>query len=490
VSVWDDPTEHPDRVGGPAGFARLSRDSAIFALGSVAGKLVAVVTLPVFTRLMEPDAYGRLDLLSTLGSAAISLLSLGMDIAALRLSVDPARDAQRRKATMGAWLLLAVLVAGAAAIAALLSASAMSTALFGDATHAGAVATLALIVGAGILQVQGLTLLRIQGRAVAYSGLVTGTLVLNAVLGIAFLVLWTRDEQAPLVALGISWALGAGAAGVLAARGAVGRFRSTDVSELLGLALPLVPALAATWLAEFGNRAILLAGGGAAELAYLSIGLRLASIGGLVVIGFQLAWQPRALSLGSSAGALERLASDARRILMVCSMAVAVVGLVAPEVVRFWSGPAYGPSLPVTGICLVGTLCSAALLVATLPSVLVKRTINLTIAGIVGAAVSLGLNLAVASGFGAEGTAASIAIGVATTAGLAWHLGTRGLGIPRLWPRPLVVMTMSAGVALLSTMPPDGAPIWIRALLLAMVVVLVLRDGTIRAGYRALRGLV
>ena len=97
MSVGAGPTEDVDRVGGPAGFARLSRDSAIFALGSIAGKLVAVVTLPVFTRLMAPDAYGRLDLLSTLGSAAISVLSLGLDVAALRLTVDPTRHVLRAR---------------------------------------------------------------------------------------------------------------------------------------------------------------------------------------------------------------------------------------------------------------------------------------------------------------------------------------------------------------------------------------------------------
>lgn len=485
--VWGAASQRPSGRDGSAAFARLSRDSAIFAVGSVAGKLVALITLPVFTRLMEPEAYGRLDLLSTLGSAAISLLSLGMDVAAIRLVVDPKRNAEERKRTLGAWSLLAALVAAATAVALLVVPAAISTGLFGDAAHRDAVVTLALIIGAGILQIQGLTLLRIQGRPIAYSAIVTATLVLNAALGIALLVFWARDERAPLVALGISWAVGAVAAAVIASRGSIGRPRSADVAELLRLALPLVPALASTWVAEFGNRAILLGSGGAAELGYFSIGIRIASIGGLVVVGFQLAWQPRALSLDTTPEALRRLASEAYQILTICSVVVAFVGLAAPEIVRFWSGPAFAPSLAVTGVCLVGAICSASVLVATLPSLIQKRPMDLTVAGLAGAAVAMGLNVMAAPRFGAEGTAASIAVGQALIAVLAWQRGTRSLGIPVVWRRSAGILSASATIAILSTAPAGGAPLWLRAVIGMVVLALVVRSTTFRHGMRAVR---
>lgn len=480
---------HVDRTNSAA-FARLSRDSVIFALGSVAGKLVALVTLPIFTRLMAPEDYGRLDLLSTLGSAVISVLSLGMDVAAIRLAMDPNRHPERRKATLGAWVVVAFLVSGSAAVAALLGASAISNALFGDTSHSGAVALLALIVGAGVLQIQGLTLLRIQGRPKSYSGIVTGALVLNAALGIALLILWTRDERAPLLALGVSWAVGAAGAAMVAGRGAIGRPRPGDLRELLVIALPLVPALLATWVAEFGNRAILLGGAGAAELGYLAIGIRLASIGGLVVVGFQLAWQPRALSLDTSPAGLERFVADAQPILLICSVVVAAVGLIAPEMVLLWSGPSYAASLPVTGVCLIGTIGTAAILVASVPSFLRKWTFNLTIAGVVGAALGLGLDFLAAPRFGAEGSAASIALGQATTAIIAWQLGTRGLQMPHLWRQPIVAMALAGAIALVATLPPGGAPIWIRALLAAAAAILIWRDATLRTTIRALRSAV
>src|SRR2546423_14054457 len=73
---------------GSPGFVRLSRDSLVFSLGAFAGKAAALVLLPILTRVLSTEDFGRLDVLSALTSALISVLLLGLDTAALRQFFD------------------------------------------------------------------------------------------------------------------------------------------------------------------------------------------------------------------------------------------------------------------------------------------------------------------------------------------------------------------------------------------------------------------
>src|SRR3954466_7501992 len=79
---------HPGAEPGEPGFARLSRDSLVFSLGAFAGKAAALVLLPILTRGLSTEDFGRLDVLSALTSALISVLLLRPDPAAPRQFFD------------------------------------------------------------------------------------------------------------------------------------------------------------------------------------------------------------------------------------------------------------------------------------------------------------------------------------------------------------------------------------------------------------------
>ena len=117
---------------------RLTRDSAIYALGAVAGKAVGVVLLPVLTRALSTDDYGRLEVLSTLGSALISALLLGIDRAALRLSFS--EEGEVRRSLLSTWYGIATALVLPPALVCLLFAAPISAVLFGNADYARAVA--------------------------------------------------------------------------------------------------------------------------------------------------------------------------------------------------------------------------------------------------------------------------------------------------------------------------------------------------------------
>jgi len=232
---------------GRSGFGQLTRESLIYASGAAVGKLIGFLMLPVLTRFLEPAEYGRLDLLSTLGSAAISALLLGFDVAVVRIASDRDATPAARRTLFGTWALIAsILTVPVAAVIVLLSAP-ISTALFGSTDWAIGVSQVGLITVFGTYQVMALTLLRIERRPRAYAATSAGTLLVNAVLAVILLVTWRPDSASVLVALTVSLAIGAAAGMTLVGWNAFGRPAIAAAQSLVRLGLPLAPAVVAVW---------------------------------------------------------------------------------------------------------------------------------------------------------------------------------------------------------------------------------------------------
>ncbi len=443
----DGPTLPAARI---SGFARLTRDLAVFATGAIAGKLVGLLLLPIITRALGPVEYGRLDLLSTMGSASITILWLGTDVALVRLLAELPDGSRARTVITSFFALLGgLLLPWIAAL--VLFAAPLSEALFGTTAYAGAMQAVALVIATGTFQIATLTVFRARRQPREYALVVGTSLVVNGIGVIALLAFWAQDAQTVLLA----WAASQGIAGVIGllvlGRSTFGPPSRDLARQLLWLGLPLVPAVALTWAAEFVNRAILSTGAGLSEVGYLSVAVRIASLATLVVSGFQLAWQPQAFAIGTSPSGLHRTARDGERILVLLSLVVALIGVVGPELVLVLAGTPYAPAIAAVGPMLVAALGTGLVMVAAMPWALAKQMSVIGVAGAAGATLSIALNLVLAPSFGSGGTAVAIALGQLIAATAMWWAPGRRLDLPVGWPRVLVVMIGAAAVAVLST---------------------------------------
>ncbi|MCZ7630155.1 MAG: hypothetical protein M5U19_14415 [Microthrixaceae bacterium] len=218
-----------------------------------------------------------------------------------------------------------------------------------------------------------------------------------------------------------------------------GRLSAELGRRLALLGLPLVPAVLAQWVSEFANRAILLSQSGPQEVAYFSVATRFSSIALLVVLGFQLAWQPAAFSLGEGRAALQQVATDGRRIMAGVAGSVVAVALSSPELVVLAGGRQYSPALPAVGLSLVFALGYAAYHTATLPSAISRRMRDLGLAAVLAAAIGITLNLWLSGMWGATGTAAAIAVGQVGAAAVGFLLARARAPVPYPWGRILVI---------------------------------------------------
>lgn len=449
---------------------RLTRDSAIYSLGAVTGKAVAIVLVPIVTRALSPDDYGRLEVLSTLGSALVSILLLGIDRAALRLAFTAESD---RRRLLASWYALAAAIVVPPALVAVALARPLSEAMFASAGYTLAVASVGAVVALGTFQFLALAVLRADRRPVAYAALSGGGLVLNAALVAALVLTTGATVGGVLAAYAVSLLVGA-VVGVFLVRDSIrARPSLAFARRLLLLGLPLAPTVAAIWLAELANRAILLGTAGAAEVGFLGLGLRFASIASLAVGGLQLAWEPHAYAAGSSSAALARLANDARRALIGVATVVVAIALTGPELIGALSGPAYLPALPALGAALVAALAAALFVVTTTPSLLAGAMRDVGIASLAGSAMVVAGTLALAGPLGAAGAAAGLAFGQLAAALVAAWSGRRHPGLPVAWARTGTLLMLAAAVAVLATTLGSG-PVERLALGLAFAAALYL----------------
>ncbi|MFP5316735.1 MAG: lipopolysaccharide biosynthesis protein [Acidimicrobiia bacterium] len=477
------PPPDPAEMAHGGGFAGLVRNSAVFALGSLTGKVVGLLLLPVLTRVLSPEGFGRLDVLSTLATTVTSVAVLGVDVAATRLYADRTPAEQRR--LFGSWMVLAAGVLVPVLALSWAGAGAISRMLFGTGGEALGVAMVGLYAAGNLYQVIGLTALRNQGRARTYAIVSAAAFVAN---GVAVLALVAAEPRASAAMTGMALGVSFGGLGAvtMARRLVLNRPSAASTRALLALGLPLVPALAATWIGDFANRAILLGAAGSAEVGLLSVAIRFGSVGVLVVTGFQLAWMPRAFAQARRPGATRRIARDAERIVLAVATALVPLAVLAPELVRLVAGAAYLDAVPAIGFSLVATLGLALVTVAGMPSALDRRTRDLGLAGTAGALSAVAVNVLFASLWGATGTAAALATGQLVSLVTVAALARSSTALPLNWARMGRTAAAAVAVCLVCTLV-DDLPLWSRLAAGAAFAGLLVADGSVRELARFVR---
>lgn len=474
-----------DPLSSDGGLATMTRRSAMFAIGAIAGKVVGLVMLPVLTRLLTPTELGNLDVLMVLVNALIAGLMLGLDVAALRLYFDE-RTPEAQRTLLATWFAMALAVTSTAGVVLVLASGWISVTLFASDQLQPAIVAAAIAIVAGTVNAILLTILRARGRAGWYVLLNVGTLVAYALLATFLLLAWRADPAAVLV----GWATALAGTAILGStmlRADLLNPPSRRAARaLLRLGLPLAPAVVGTLISELLLRVILLRIAGPEQVAFFTVGNRFASVAALSLAVLQLAWVPRAYALGSSADRRRRIGAEATWIVAIVCTAVIIVAAGAREIVTIAAGATYLAALPALGFGLVAVVGAAAFLVISMQSAVSRRTEDLAVA--TGAAAVIGVvgTFLLADRFGATGAAASLAAGqylaIGVVAALARRRASIGLEPARL--AALVGVTCAATLALVTELPLE-----VRVIVASLAIVLTAAIVARRDSVAALRSI-
>jgi len=409
---------------------RLAKHSAIYGIGGILSRVLAVLLLPLYTSYLGTAGFGKIETIVALTTVLVIVLRLGISSAFFRFYFDSQDEARRTLVVRTSfWFTMAMaslgLVLGFAFSSPIAHALRLGddvwlvraafvglwaqmnyeqlTSLFrveerSVAFVCASIANILITVGATVLLVVGLH----KGPTGAVVGNFVGTLTVYLVL------LAYRRFQ-----LGL-------------------QFDRSLFRDMNRFGMPLVPAALALWAINFIDRFFVAVFKGQTEVGVYSLAVRTASVIVFLMTAFRLAWPAFAYSIEDDSHARRTYAYVLTYLLFICSWVSLVLGLLSPWIVQVLAPtkPAFHRASEAVGILAFAGTAYAGYTVLAIGIGRARRTqFNWIITG-VAAAINVALNLVLIPPYGMMGAAiATVAAYVALFVGMT-------LNAQRVWPVP------------------------------------------------------
>ena len=425
---------------------QLAGQSAVYGLGGLVSRLLAVLLLPLYTAYLDPDDLGKVGVLIALNAVLVTILRGGVSSAFFRFwfdSPDPAR--QRTVLRTSFWFTMGMatlgLVAGWIFAAPIADALAIEgdtwlvraqfvglwaqmnyeqiTAVFrveqrASLFLAASLANIAITIAATIVLVVGLD----EGALGVIVGNFTGTLVVYLAL------LGYRREQ-----LGLE-------------------LDRPLLSAMQRFGWPLVPSALALIAINFSDRLFIAHLASLEEVGQYELGVRIASAMVLLLTAFRMAWPGFAFSIEDDDEAARTYAFVLTYLVALASWAALGLGLLAPWLVQLLAptNEAFWPGERVVAPLAFAAALFAGYIVVSIGIGRARRTgFNWVVTG-TAAAINLGLNAVLVSKYGMEGAATAALVSFAVLFVLMAAYAQQIFPVPYQWRR--VATALAAAVAL------------------------------------------
>lgn len=368
---------------------QLARDGSIYAAGTIASRGIALLTVPIYTRFLDPENFGALDLILTSGVLVTLVVALEVGQGLAReWATLPNPEAKRRMA--GTALCFTTLMHGAFLALALSFSESLSEILYDTPDRSSLVQAGLAYIAWNALYLQLQAQFRWSMRPLSYVSTSILYSLLTLVLGYS---------------LGRKWgATGVLAGQMLAAASAVGvsiwalrtqfdwALDLKHLRSMLAYSLPLAPAGLATFTSFHINRFILNAYANLDQVGYYAVASRAAAVTALLTVGVQTALTPlvyRYHAAPATPRQLVRLLEGFITVALVLSLGLS---LYAQELILWISGPAYLPSSVLVAWLVPATLLSQ--MYVFFPGLaLARRTMTQLSITVLTGLVALSLNL-------------------------------------------------------------------------------------------------
>jgi O-antigen/teichoic acid export membrane protein len=466
-------------------FSRLVAGGASYQAASVLSAVLALVTLPLYTRALTRSQFGVAETLLTFIILASILLRLGLGEAFVRFWFQTSEDERDRLArTTTATVLLTT---SAAALLAGLLAGQLSELLLGF-EDAGLTRIAVLGLWAFTNLEIAYALLRVDERRRTYLVASLVNVVLTVALTVLLVVVLDQGARgyllgnyaaSALVLLGLWW--------TLRARVGVPTGGALALGPMLRFGVPTVPADATVFALNVVDRAYILRTQSAAAAGLFSLSVKLATAVILAVRGFQLAWPPLAYSIEDDEDARRFYAAVTTWYVVVVGFVVAGLTLLGRWVVRLLAAPAYFAAHEALPWVALGWAMYGLFLVLVTIGGRAKITTRTFPAALAGVGVNVVALVLLVDPLGIKGAGIALVAAYAVML-VVLHLLTRRLfTVPFEWGRLAHAAALLAGVAVGGELllPTSGAGAFVaRAALLAALPLLFAVTGFVRPAER------
>lgn len=432
---------------------RLARTGSAYTASSVLAKLIALFTLPIYTKYISPAGFGQVEVIASTVIVLSILFRLGAIEAFLRFYFLSTEHDPRKVVQTAFWGLL---VTSSLGVALCLPLSApISDALLRGAPGAQTLVEIGVIwFWFATFYELLLALFRVEERAGAYALATSANVVIT--VGLTLWLVIGRDMGAEGLVLGNAVGTAIIVTILFAVHIAAGRIARPGlplVGEMLRFGVPTVPAEISLYALNWVDRILLVnipssRTAGLAAAGVYSIAYKLAQGVTIFVRAFQLAWPPLAYSIRSDAEAKVVYGRVLTYYLLVTGGVLTALSLLAGPLVRlltsqpgFWDAERALP-LVATGVVLYG-----AYLVLVSAVTRTGRTGSLFPVAAAGLVANVVVGLLLIPAHGIVGAGIALIAAYLVLLGLMYVRARQALGLIVEWRRVAQIVAVAVLVA-------------------------------------------
>jgi O-antigen/teichoic acid export membrane protein len=450
---------------------RLARHSAIYGVGGMLSRVIALFLLPVYTAYLGTDGFGKLELVVALTAVLVIVLQLGIGSAFFRFYFD-SKEPEHRLLVIRTCFWFTMAMATLGLVLGCVFADGIAAALeIGDDPWLIRAAFVALWAQLNYQQMTAL--FRVEERSAQYVVASVANIVITVVATILLVVVWEYGATGAVVG---------NFAGTLVVWVALLAYRREQLGfqvdrgllrRMNQFGMPLVPAALFLWAINFVDRFIIQLLKGESEVGVYSLAVRTASVIVFLLVAFRLAWPAFAYSIEDDAVAKRTYAYVLTYLLFICAWISVGLGVLAPWIVEILSprNTEFHEAADAIGILAFAATAFAGYTVLAIGVGRARRTqFNWVVTG-AAAVVNIGLNFALVPPYGMMGAAVATLVSyVALFLGMT-YASQRVFPVPYQWRR--VVTLGVAGGALTAVGYGLSVPLLV-AILLVLAFPLVL----------------
>lgn len=411
---------------------KLFKDSFIYSISTFLSKGIGIIMIPLYTRILSPKEYGIIELITLFGTILAIFLNLEIHQAVARHYPDAETAFEKKKIVSTAfWFILTTYALFN--VIALFFYPQLAALVLNEHGHTRlfSLAVWTLTCNFIFYFLQSQLIWQLRSRQNAISAIVYT--IITASLTVTFLYELKWGVAAVFMAQ-----LVAACAGICLsfffARESFGYVFDTKIlKKLVIFSLPLVPSTLAVYGMLYVDRYIINCFLSLDEVGLYSIAFKLASTIGLMTASVQTALTPLIYTHYQEPETPAKIAVLFRYFLLIGLTAITALSIFAPELMKFFTQPAYYKAAQLVPFLLMSVYFSGILNFS--PGVFVKnRTILIVYINLAMFAANVLLNILLVKAFGVVGAAFATMLSSLLYFGLYQAIGNRMYRIPHSWP--------------------------------------------------------
>lgn len=390
---------------------QIGKDTLFYGLGTVLQGFISFLLFPIYTRVLTQSDFGAQDLVLTAVTILSYFLILGLDSGTARHYYD-GETPEEKSAVLSTWLLFELAASIPFTILLLLFARPISALFFNDPSLAPyfRLGVVALPVSMTV-RVMTLTL-RLTFQAKKFSLIVAFGALTQALTAILLVVVLHMGVSGVFLAILASAVMQL----LVGLRFTYANyhlaFSGKLLKSMLAFGVPLVPASLSIWILNNSNRYFLAHLANLNEIGLLGVGVRVSNILTMLISAFLTAWPPFAYSLFKDMEvARHTYAKILTYFLLATSFIAAGLTVFGREVVIVLATKTYETSVFVLPWLLFSSIAWGMVSIVGIGCDSARKSYHYSIATILGALVTTGLNILLIPLFNIRGAAAATMCG-------------------------------------------------------------------------------